>query len=210
MTDPVWTNERIDERIDERISAYIFNGHTARGLARRVSYGVRDEYEAARQQDAFQIATQAKALDLACGEQIRLEAALAAERDANAKLTARVAVMHQVGRLAERDHQNALSRLVTKKHEEEIAKLQAQLAASHKRESDVEIAWASALAELVEAQEWEDVPINTDALNSIGARWSVCDDGEIAVAYPGMGVRAPLPVDWRLQRRAPVAGEATS
>jgi len=41
--EPLWT----DERINEYISTVLFNqpGHTPRGLVRRVSYAIRDEYE---------------------------------------------------------------------------------------------------------------------------------------------------------------------
>lgn len=42
-TAPLWT----DERIDELIISVLFNNHTPRGLARRVSYTVRDDYETA-------------------------------------------------------------------------------------------------------------------------------------------------------------------
>lgn len=48
--------------------------------------------------------------------------------------------------------------------------------------------------------EWEIVPVNMNAYAHNDARWSVCDDGEIAIVYPGMGVRAPLPPNWRLMR----------
>lgn len=43
MSEHKWINERIDRLYDE----YVAHGHTARGLVRRISYQVRDDYQAA-------------------------------------------------------------------------------------------------------------------------------------------------------------------
>lgn len=49
-----WTNERIDKMYDE----YVVNGHTARGLVRRISYEVRDDYQTALDEANARIAAQ--------------------------------------------------------------------------------------------------------------------------------------------------------
>lgn len=82
-----------------------------------------DRLEAARQVDAAKLLSLETSLDVACGQWD--EAALR-EISLHLQLTAA---------------------------QQRIAQLEEQLAASYKRESEMEIAWASALAELAEAQE---------------------------------------------------------